>query len=61
MGRGPFVCLKALGGRGLCGRGRAFMFSFWWVVVGEVTGAGLKNVTILLCILKPQLFTSTAI
>lgn len=37
------------------------MFSFWWVVVGEVTGAGLKNVTILLCILKPQLFTSTAI
>lgn len=43
MGRGQFVCLKALGGRGLCGRGRAFMFSFWWVVVGEVTGAGLKK------------------
>lgn len=52
------VCVKEGGGRGLFGRG-GFMFSFWRV--GGLLWAGHKMLTILLCILKPQLFTLTAI
>lgn len=60
------MCLfKGAGVGGVyAGGGGALGFHFWWVGgllwAGSQRG-GAENVTILLCILKPQLFTLTAI